>query len=114
MKRTYLLWSLPRQPHDKYQREENIAQTVVITTYCNEHKAPSGTRFFKTHREDKQIDSYSLGIRISLNEQLPVHNTVMKQRMEVSLAPTSITGMESTGEEKFGFCNVLRAKRPNS
>jgi len=66
-----LLWSGGRrQPDDKYQKEENIAQTVVITTYCNEHKAPSGTRFFKTHREHEQKESYFLGIGIRLNEQL--------------------------------------------
>lgn len=57
------------QPHDNYQREENIPQTVVITTYCNEHKVPSGARFFfKTHQEDKPIDNYFPGIRIRLNE----------------------------------------------
>lgn len=33
--------------HVKHQGEENITQTVVITTYCNEHKVPSARRFFK-------------------------------------------------------------------
>lgn len=53
--------------HDKYQREENITQTVVITTYCNERQAPSAPRFFETHQEDESMDNYFPGIRIRLN-----------------------------------------------
>lgn len=36
-----------RRPHDTNQSEENIPQTVVITTYCDEHKVPSAMRFFR-------------------------------------------------------------------
>lgn len=41
-KRTFL-----RQWYDKFLREGNIAQTVVITTYCNKHKVPSGMILFR-------------------------------------------------------------------
>lgn len=63
MKKTLWIYygveDLLRQTHDKYQREENITQTVVITTYCNDHKVPSGMIFFR-----HIADNYFSGIRI--------------------------------------------------
>lgn len=45
----FFLWNMTflRQCYDKFLSEGSIAQTVVITTYCNKHKVPSGMILFR-------------------------------------------------------------------
>lgn len=56
-----------RQWHDKFLRKGNITQTVVITTYCNKHKVPSGMIL---NVQEQQADNYVAGIRFRVNEHL--------------------------------------------